>query len=475
MRRARPARLPGPSPSLGNVTPTTHTHRPPTSWIATVLFLPGILPLLMAGPYSAALNDPTNPFDAPVPGFIGPNGAGKARIYSGVDGGGNPVYQNPSNYVNPLFFGWAASVTDYYCSDPANTTPSFTDSFLALGQVTGDNFDVVSLGDLNASRVAAGDPPGTITVELDRPIRNLSGADLVIFENGHLAQSNLGGAGIGGVFAELAYVEVSADGSNFVRFPATSLTAAGLSIYGSIDPTGIHQLAGKHVNGYGDSWGTPFDLDAVGLARITHVRLVDIPGDGTSLDRHGNPIYDPWYPYFSGTQAGTYGSGGFDLEAVAGISVDMTFYEWPQLESLDPGQRGTGDDPDGDGVHNLLEYAFARLPGLADTPDSLPSCQVVTNGAVSDLEFRFRRDERLTDLTYEVQVSETMAGGAWTTIASSSAGAPLTAIPGNTPQITETAASQITGVGVVREVKVREPLSTGAKRFFRVKISQSTP
>ncbi len=67
--------------------------------------------------------------------------------------------------------------------------------------------------------------------------------------------------------------------------------------------------AGKHLQGT----GTPFDLRALagtpGLdtRRVTHVRLVDVVGDGSVADDYGNPIYDP-FP--------TFGSGGFDLDAV---------------------------------------------------------------------------------------------------------------------------------------------------------------
>jgi len=73
-------------------------------------------------------------------------------------------------------------------------------------------------------------------------------------------------------------------------------------------------LAGKYRVGFGG----PFDLALlryrplvqaghVDLSRITHVRLVDVVGDGATVDSFGHPIYDP-YP--------TVGSGGFDLEAI---------------------------------------------------------------------------------------------------------------------------------------------------------------
>ena len=415
----------------------------------------------LAGPYSAVMDDPGNIYDASVPGFVGPHGSGKARLLTGFDENDEPIFQNPDNFVNPIFFGWATQATDYYRADAGSP---FSDPALALGAVTGDNFDIVSLGDLSAAQITGGSLPGSITLQLALPIRNLSGADFVVFENGLLAQSNQGGAGAGGILGELAYVEVSANGTDFIRFPATSLTPSAVGPYGSLNSTNIYNLAGKHTNAYGNSWGTPFDLSQVGLQEITHLRLVDIPGSGAFHDQAGRSIYDAWL---------TFGSGGFDLEAVGSISTLMTFAAWPALQKLNPAQRGEADDPDGDGLPNLLEYALARVPWLTDSAGATPVCQTIADGGNIYPQLSFVRDERLTDLTYEVQVSENMATGTWTTIASSSAGNPTLAAGGHFPLVTEAAGSQITCIGVIRAVTVRDaqPVSANARRLFRVKIS----
>ncbi len=406
------------------------------------------------GPYSLALDDPhSETDDAPVPGFTGPHGPGKARILVGFDEEDQPIHQNPGNRVNPLFFAWAETVTEYLRADAGT---SFNDASKALGPVTGDAFHVVALGELNAAAVANGNPPGTITVELARPVRDLSGADFVVFENGAIAQYNYGGAGVGGIFAELAYVEVSADGENFVRFPSRSLTASAVGGYGSIDPTNVRNLAGKHVNGYGDSWGTPFDLAEVGMQEIRHVRIVDIPGDGSYVDETGHPIRDPWV---------TFGSGGFDLEAVGAISSPMTYAAWPRLALLPSGGRGPMDDPDGDGICNLLEYAAATDPSVANVQD------VRIGLSEGWPEISFTRDERLTDLLVEVQSSPTMEEGSWATIATSMAGAPFQAAPGKFPVISEVSASDIRSVGVIRRTTVRDTGPFSGRAFLRVKVS----
>jgi hypothetical protein len=158
---------------------------------------------------------------------------------------------------------------------------------------------VVSLGD-----------GGTATVTFHFPIRNGTGFDFAVFENGFDDR-----------YLELAFVEVSSDGERFVRFPATSLTPSNEQVdpfsYWA-DATLLHNLAGK----YRANFGTPFDLeelkDSVGIDinRITHVRIIDVIGSIDSMyatfDHLGNMINDPWPTPFA--------SGGFDLDAIAVIN-----------------------------------------------------------------------------------------------------------------------------------------------------------
>jgi hypothetical protein len=437
----------------------------------------------LAGPYSASTNDPTKA-DAPIPGFVGPDGVGAARLPDGFDG-----FINARNYVNPLFFGWAVNWSSYVRSDGQS---SFNDATLALGPVTGDNFDVLSLGDLTAAQITSGATAGRVTMHFTdavhtAPIRNLTGADFVVFENGLISNSGTGGAGVGGVFGELAYVEVSSDGVNFARFPSVSLTAGTLvtsgstgSIpsYGTLDSTNIFNLAGKHVNDGGKSWGTPFDLSALAahplvlgglldLNAVRYVRVVDIPGNGSFFDEASptpHRIFDPWY---------TNGSGGFDLDAIGAISVALGFEAWQDARGLMGTDRGADADPNGNGLSNLLEYAFSRAPELSDTWTPPIQLELVADR----LNLVFTRDERATDLTYEVQARDSLTTGGWTTIARSTAGQPFTSFNGFTPAITETSASAIASVGVVRKVRVVDvqTASGHARRFLRVKVTQITP
>ncbi len=237
--------------------------------------------------------------------------------------------------INPIFRSWASGYINYL---PAGSVDAdWTNPNKALGVVTGDNGDIVSLGDLSPEQISNSISPGEITLVFGDPnqthspehIRDMSGWDFVVFENGFSPPDS------NDIFAELGYVEVSSDGAHFARFPSVSLTKESVGGYGSIDSSNLHNLAGKHPNSYGECVGTPFDLSDlldnaavvsgdVDLSDICYVRIVDIPGSGDFYDEATSNIdpnsignwasYSSRHPIFDAWQ--TYGSGGFDLEAI---------------------------------------------------------------------------------------------------------------------------------------------------------------
>jgi hypothetical protein len=255
--------------------------------------------------------------------------------------------QDPNAIINPLFRGWATGCTNYIPSDD-EWTSDWDNPEKAFGPATGSNFDVVSLGDLDPNEIRDGILPGSITLTFAHPndpndltnpeyaIRNGGGYDFVVFENAFASlHTTPGGSITGQMIAELAYVEVSSDGINFVRFPSVSLTPDSVGPYGTIEISDVYNLAGKHPNSYSICTGTPFNLNdisnhqlvvdgTVDINNIHYVRLVDIPGSGDFYDTAndyidpdtfpdwdyyyaGHPVYDAWV---------TWGSGGFDLEAI---------------------------------------------------------------------------------------------------------------------------------------------------------------
>ncbi len=286
-----------------------------------ILFLVCLAALSYAGPYT----------ESGVNGYIG-----KEHQHA------NPLIMDSNTIINPIFKSWASAVINYLPSDTEWSGP-WNDPNKALGEPIGDHYDIVSLGDLDSDEIAAGSPQGTITIVFadSNHITNVKGYDFAIFENGTISgYDTLNGSISGQMFSELAYVEVSSDGINYARFPSVSLTESQPGPYGTIDITNIYNLAGKHPNSYGVCTGTPFDLTElanepnvinhlVDVNNIVYIRIVDIPGSGVFLDSENNPIYDAWV---------TWGSGGFDLEAV-GVLKEQQY-------SADINLDGIVDDTD---------------------------------------------------------------------------------------------------------------------------------
>lgn len=281
--------------------------------------------LTLSYTYSSA--DGASVFDGAVPGF------------TGIDGDGVVSTNNP---VNAAFAGWAVEVVEYAPASPGDIAVDWTNAMKSLGPVTADNFDVVSLGELDTQQVANSVSPGSITLRLDPPAMDRPGPDIAVFENA-LAPSATE------IFGELAFVEVSSDGTNFVRFPSMVLHTNAVGPYETLMATDIYNLAGKHINGSGGSWATPFDLSdfacstavsngTLDLNHVPYVRIVDIPGTGDFFDSSTppRPIYDPHE---------TFGSGGFDLEAV-GV-LNGVGYDHIETDVTGPGLILPYGQPDG--------------------------------------------------------------------------------------------------------------------------------
>jgi hypothetical protein len=126
----------------------------------------------------------------------------------------------------------------------------------------------------------------------------------------------------------------------------------------------------------------------------------------------------------------------------------------------DPALGGPGADPDGDGVVNLLEYAFAGVPLDAASRGHLP----LLERADDAVEFRFPVDPARGDLGFTVQAAAD-PGGPWEDLA--------TAAPGATPGALEdgvSAAGRQTERGP--EVVVRVPPDAARHaRFFRLAVA----
>jgi hypothetical protein len=190
------------------------------------------------------------------------------------------------------FVSWATGWENYQVG--SNVDAKWQTPDLAMGKAVGDSFDIVSLG-----------RGGQITLTFDAPITDGAGFDFAVFENS-----------FNDTFLELGYVEVSSNGVDYFRFENDSLTQNPVDGFGAVDPTDIDGFGGKYQQGY----GTPFDLaDLAGVSEdldiynISHIRILDIIGDGTFSDTDGDVIYDP-YP--------TIQSAGFDLDAIGVVNAN---------------------------------------------------------------------------------------------------------------------------------------------------------
>ncbi|MFT4603035.1 MAG: hypothetical protein ACI857_003222 [Arenicella sp.] len=216
--------------------------------------------------------------------------------------GTTAIHKDSSVIVN-----WANRVQDFQRGlediSVGGTLVSFGDSTEAIGYAQGNSTDVVSLGDA-----------GEIILGFPFPIENGTGPDFAIFENSFSHD-----------YLELAHVEVSTDGINYVRMPSESAiqTLTQTGTFGTTLAQWTHNLAGKYIQGF----GTPFDLediiDSVGvnLDSINYVKLIDVVGSINSTygsyDALGTIINEPYPSAFE--------SGGFDLDGVAVINENNIY------------------------------------------------------------------------------------------------------------------------------------------------------
>jgi hypothetical protein len=223
--------------------------------------------------------------------------AGKSQFAPAAGQPGSTAIKKDSSAIIAWATGCKVTRGLQDISNSASGYANVGDSSSAIGAADGVN--VVSLGD-----------GGRAVLTFQQAIKNLAGPDFCVFENSFDPG-----------FLELAFVEVSSDGINFTRFPATCNVQNTVQIGPfdtTSDPAKINNLAGKYIGGY----GVPFDLQelqgisGLDINAITHVKIIDVVGciqtQYATRDQNNNIINDPW--------ATPFGSGGFDLDAVGVIN-----------------------------------------------------------------------------------------------------------------------------------------------------------
>ena len=104
--------------------------------------------------------------------------------------------------------------------------------------------------------------------------------------------------------------------------------------------------------------------------------------------------------------------GGELISEPALVSVESAgndFTSWINTHSLPPDARGPMDDPDHDGVPNILEYALATDPLQADRQQAMPKPILVRIDGKIHLACTYRQPKPTpADLTYQVTESPTI-------------------------------------------------------------------
>jgi len=118
-------------------------------------------------------------------------------------------------------------------------------------------------------------------------------------------------------------------------------------------------------------------------------------------------------------------------------------------------------DPDGDGLVNLLEYAFGFSPLASNPPGAGVTVSTAVSGANVVLTATFRRDPRATDLSYFLETSSDAS--TWTTIVESDSGG----TPSGPTFVSEADAP---GEAPVKMVVASEVLPAGSGLLVRVRV-----
>ena len=127
------------------------------------------------------------------------------------------------------------------------------------------------------------------------------------------------------------------------------------------------------------------------------------------------------------------------------------------------GKTGLTADFDGDGVANLIEYAFRKNPKIRDATG------IAADVVSGKMQISFPCDATRTDIVYTAQASSNLA--TWIDIATSVRGATTT--PVYDEQINPLSTVSDTGIGL-RTVTVADTSVIGRRRFLRVTISDPT-
>ena len=351
-------------------------------------------------------------------------------------------------------------------------------SAAASGSVIDSNIELVSRGYGMAMNVVSGAANATGDLVVGGPLNAgvlgliKRGTGSVLLKSagtdGNAEVRILGGsviAGIANALGQNSLLQIDAGCSlklNGFSQAALNLSSAGVVINGSPTPatltitqaadttfTGVLGGAGANDNNFALTKAGTFQLTLTGTntyngdtsvvagtlslnqAYLADGSAVRVTTGGTLNLNHSSA--DTVYAlYVDGVQkpAGTYSSGNSSFITGTGslvVTSGPAGYDAWALQIPDPAQRGTGNDPDGDSLNNLLEYALGGNPNVNDAATIGP--KAAKSGSNMVLTF-LRSDLSEADTTMTVEYGSNLSG--WTSVAvGASPGAGIVAISEN--------------------------------------------
>lgn len=138
-------------------------------------------------------------------------------------------------------------------------------------------------------------------------------------------------------------------------------------------------------------------------------------------------------------------AGIVSTAAYLSIAGASTFTEWAQTWGLPPGSSGMSDDPNGDGIPNLMAYAFGLAPNQNAVP-FMPASEISGN----TLRCYYRRSKSAVGIAWSAEVSSDLTH--WTA-------------SGVSHQLISSNSS-------VETWRASVPILNGQPNFIRVKIDQ---
>jgi uncharacterized repeat protein (TIGR03803 family) len=201
--------------------------------------------------------------------------------------------------------------------------------------------------------------------------------------------------------------------------------------------------------------------DALGLQTLVEFTGIGgaVPGSAGAADGAGLIVTGGLAFGSDGRLYGVAPSGGNDGGGVVfRLTLPPPMEDWKSFHFGDPNAPDL-DDPDGDGIPNLLEYALLGDPWFTDAT-TLSAGAITTFPDGPRLAVIVPRDPAHTDITVIVEVSETLAS--WSTLATSTAGGAFTG-PGYYAGDAATPG--------VKSVTIRDtqPASAASRRFIRIR------